>query len=55
MLRFPFNPWHKNLEVVDADRGAVVHGVKGGNFVDTHRRHVKDLGDLVHRRQRHPV
>lgn len=37
-----------NLEVVFADRSAVVHGVKGRNFVDTHGRHLKKSRNLVH-------
>jgi|NorSeaMetagenome_1021524.scaffolds.fasta_scaffold654132_1 hypothetical protein len=44
-----------NLQVVDADGGAIVHGVEGGNFVDTHWGHIEDLGNLVHRRQGHPA
>lgn len=31
-----------------ADRLAVVHCVKGCDFVDAHRRHLQDAGNLVH-------
>lgn len=31
-----------------ADRRAVIHGVEGGDFVNAHRWHLEDAGDLVH-------
>ena len=36
------------LNVVATDGGSVVHGVEGGDLVDTHRRHLEETGDLVH-------
>jgi hypothetical protein len=36
------------LYVVLAHRSAVVHGVEGGDLVDTHRRHLEQPGDFVH-------
>lgn len=31
-----------------ADRRAVVHGIEGSDFVDTHRRHLEHAGDFIH-------
>lgn len=31
-----------------ADRRAVVHGIEGGDLVDTHGGHLEQAGDLVH-------
>lgn len=36
------------LDVELADRGTVVHGVEGGDFVDAHGGHFKDASDFVH-------
>ena len=36
------------LDKVLANRLTVVHGVKGCDFVDTHRGHLQEPGDLVH-------
>jgi len=36
------------LNKVLANRLAVVHGIEGCDFVNTHRRHLKQPGDLVH-------
>ena len=36
------------LDKVLADRLAVVHGVESCDFVDTHRGHLQQPGDLVH-------
>lgn len=35
---------HKEL----AHRSPVVHGVEGGDLVDSHRRHLEEAGYLVH-------
>lgn len=36
------------MDVVTTDGIPVVHGVEGGNLVDTHGRHLQDASDLVH-------
>jgi len=37
-----------NLNVEFTDRGSVVHGVKGSHLINTHRRHLKYPGHLIH-------
>ncbi len=37
-----------NLEMILADFGSIEHRVKGGDFVNLHGGHFKNLGDLVH-------
>jgi hypothetical protein len=37
--------------VVFAYFGSVEHRVEGGNLIDLHGRHFKNLGDLVHGRE----
>ncbi len=37
-----------NLEMILADFGSVEHRVKGGDLVNLHGGHFKNLGDLVH-------
>lgn len=37
-----------SLNVELANRGAVVHGVKRGDLVDAHGRHLKQTGHLIH-------
>lgn len=43
------------LDEIFSDFGAVEHGIEGGDFVDSHGRHVQHLSDLVHGRQGEPA
>ena len=44
-----------NLQVVLSNSGTVEHGVKSSDLVHLHGRHLEDLGNLVHRRERQEI
>src|SRR5262249_51526859 len=44
-----------DLDVVAPDRLQVEHAVEGADLVDPDRRHIEDLGDMVHRGARQPA
>lgn len=37
-----------NLHKVFSNWRTVIHGIKGGDFINPHRRHLKNAGNLVH-------